>query len=117
MTIATPFAEIEAALNTDVLAMLANATATVVEPSDAAGVTFAVTFDDAYLFIDLGSGMESSAPAVTVLEASMPEPMRDALVAGDAVAIDVAYRGVTTSYMVVKSQPDGTGVSVLRLRK
>jgi hypothetical protein len=116
--IATPFAEVEQAMNADVLAMLANAVATVVEPADAAGMQFAVTFDDAYLFIDTASGLESSSPAATVLEEAMPEAVRDALVAADGeVILEIVYRNRCTAYRVAESKPDGTGVTVLRLRK
>jgi hypothetical protein len=100
-------------MNADVMAMLANAVATVVEPADVAGAQFAVTFDDAYQFVDMASGLESSAPAASVLEELMPEAMRVALESGDLVVLSI--KGCR--YEVVERRPDGTGVSVLRLRK
>ena len=111
--IAIPFAAVEVSMNADVMRMLANAVATVVLPADVAGRQFAVTFDDAYQFVDMASGVESSTPAATVLEELMPEALRDALEAGAEVALQI--RGCI--YGVPEGKPDGAGVTVLRLRK
>lgn len=100
-------------MNADVLRMLANAVATVELPPEVAGKELAVIFDNAYLFVDMASGVESSAPAATVLEEDMPEAMRVALDDGDQVVLIIRGK----CYTVAEPKPDGTGVSVLRLRK
>lgn len=70
-----------------------------------AGVPVVGIFDAEYLLVDLGSGIESSGPALTLPSANVP-----ASVGGVAVLVN----GKT--YKVVESKPDGTGITVLRLR-
>lgn len=62
-------------------------------------------FDSEYLVQDLGSGMASTSPAYTLPSSSVPAPV---------VGVALVVGGV--SYKVVESKPDGTGVTVLRLR-
>lgn len=100
-------------MNADVLHMLANAVATIVLPAAAAGQTMAGIFDAAYLLIDVGSGIESSAPVLTVLDSEVPAAMATALEQGDGVSLTIG----AVTYGVVEGKPDGTGVTLLRLRK
>lgn len=67
------------------------------------GVTVRGIFDDAYLFEDIQSS--ASAPAVTLASADVP---------ANPAGLPVVARGVT--YKVVEPMPNGTGVTVLRLR-
>lgn len=106
------FEAAEARTAASVMRRLRNATATVAVPIAAAGQTFGVIFDNEYLFVD-EAGVSSSAPAVEVLEADMPQAVRDALEAGGPVTLTIR----TVSYSVVEPKSDGTGMSVLRLRK
>lgn len=87
--------------------------ATIALPADGAGRVLVGIFDSAYLVLDLGSGVESTAPAFTLPDSSIPDVMADAITAGDDVALEI--QGCV--YNVVESKPDGTGVTVLRLRK
>lgn len=87
--------------------------ATVVVPADIVGRTVAGIFDSAYLFVDAGAGVESAAPAFTVPDSSIPSEIVSALHDGDEVSLEI--EGCT--YTVVETQPDGTGITVLRLRK
>jgi hypothetical protein len=107
------FAALEVRTNAAVMRRLSNAVATVVLPVAAAGETIDGIFDAAYLLIDAGSGIESSAPVLTLPDASIPAAMATALEQGDAVTL--AIGGVT--YNVVEHKPDGTGLTLLRLRK
>ncbi|MDF3821976.1 hypothetical protein P3G55_18875 [Leptospira sp. 96542] len=96
-----PFAEIEAMVNHDCLAALANAVANINGGEDEA-----VIFDDAYATGEVGElGMESTAPAVSLQTASVPASPR-----GKAVVVQ--GKG---SYTIAKHLPDGTGWSVLLL--
>ncbi len=99
-------------MNADVLHMLANAVATIVLPAVAAGQTLVGEFDAAYMLIDVGSGIESSTPVLTVLDADIPAAMATALDQGDAVSLTIG----AVTYGVVEPKPDGTGVTMLRLR-
>lgn len=107
------FAALEARVNAATMRRLSNAVATIGLPADAAGQTLDVIFDESYLLIDQASGVASSIPVASVQESDMPEAMIDALDRGDQVVLDI--NGCT--YTVVEPKPDGTGWTVLRLRK
>jgi hypothetical protein len=109
----TGFAALEARVNASVVGRIANCTATIVEPSDVAGGTFTGIFDAAYQVIDQASGIPSSAPVLTAQISDFPGSVVDALDQGDNVALEIAG----DSYVVVEPQPDGTGMTRLRLRK
>jgi hypothetical protein len=109
----TGFAALETRVNAAVVGRLANATATIVEPSDVVGETFTGIFDAAYQVIDQATGIPSSAPVLTAQVSDFPDSVVDALEEGDTVSFNIA--GVT--YAVVEPQPDGTGMTTLRLRK
>lgn len=107
------FADAEARASASVIGRLGNATATIGLPADVAGQTFDGIFDAAYQYIDLASGISADAPVITAQDSDLPAAMIDALTAGDEVTLDI--RGC--SYSVVEHKPDGTGITVLRLRK
>lgn len=107
------FADVEARVNASGIRRLANATATISLPADVAGQSFDVIFDSQYQFIDQSMGIESSAPMASANEADIPAALLNALDAGSAVTF--AIRGDT--WTVVEAKPDGTGFTVLRLRK
>lgn len=68
------------------------------------GVSMSVIFDNAYIRADVGTGMATTSPAITLPTASVPASPR-----GKAVAVG----GV--NYKVAAHEPDGTGMSVLFL--
>ena len=70
-----------------------------------AGVAVRGIFDSAYELEDLGGGFAASGPAFTLASSDVP-----AVVAG----VSLVVGGVT--YKVVEPMPNGTGVTVLRLR-
>ena len=70
-----------------------------------AGLPVVGIFDAAYLMQDMGTGLAASTPALTLASAYVPASVVDAL-----VVIGVAI------YKVVEPMPDGTGITVLRLR-
>ena len=86
--------------------------ATMVLPAETAGQEVDVIFDEAYQVED-GMGLGTCVPVATVAISALPEAAADALVNGDAVAIEL--RGIT--YNVAQYMPDGNGVAALRLRK
>ena len=96
---AAPFAALEARVNRAVITRLSNVDALL------AGLPVQGIFDAEYLEVDMGSGIQSSGPALTLPSANVP-----ANSGGAAVTVN----GKT--YKVVESQPDGTGMTVLRLR-
>lgn len=87
--------------------------AEIVLPAECAGRTLTVIFDNAYEFVEMGSGVSSSGPAATLPESDMPEPMADALEAGTPVVLSIDE----CEYTVVEAKPDGSGVTTMRLRK
>lgn len=107
------FADAEARSSASVVGRLGNATATIGEPADVAGQTFDGIFDAAYQYVDMASGIAAEAPVITVSDADIPAAMLDALIAGGEVSLDIR----THTYSVVEHKPDGTGLTVLRLRK
>ena len=96
---AATFAALEGRVNRAALKRLSNADALL------AGLFVQGIFDAEYLEVDLGSGIESSSPALTLASADVPPN-----VGGAAVVVN----GKT--YKVVEPKPDGTGMTVLRLR-
>lgn len=69
------------------------------------GVSVRVIFDNDYLVQDLGGNVSGSGPAATLTSASVP-----AIVVGKTLVHSAA------TYKVVESLPNGTGLTVLRLR-
>jgi hypothetical protein len=94
-----PFAALEARTARAVFAHLANAEATL------GGVPVTGIFDSAYAMEDLGSGIASFGPAFTMASSAVPSPV---------VGLSLVVNG--SAYKVVEPKPDGTGVTVLRLR-
>ena len=62
-------------------------------------------FDEAYALEELGGFMAASGPAFTLASSAVP-----AVVAGLSLVVR------DTTYKVVEPMPNGTGVTVLRLR-
>lgn len=87
--------------------------ATIVLPADLAGRELTGIFDAEYEVVDIGSGIQSSAPMLTVPTSSIPSAMSTAFDRNEEVAIEID--GCT--FTVVEPKPDGTGVTTLRLRK
>ena len=71
-----------------------------------AGLPVRGIFDADYQLQDMASGIMSTAPVLTLASANVP---------ANVVGASVVVGGVT--YKVVEPMPDGTGVTVLRLRK
>lgn len=71
-----------------------------------AGLPVVGIFDADYQLQDMAGGIMSSAPVLTLASANVP---------ANVVGASVVVGGVT--YKVVEPMPDGTGVTVLRLRK
>lgn len=107
------FADAEIRVSEAVMRRLSNASATIALPAVLAGQALVGIFDAAYQLVDIGSGIESNTPVFTVADSAMPSALSDALEAGDAAALEI--RG--TTYSVVEAKPDGTGVTLMRLRK
>lgn len=98
---ASPFAALEARLNAAVFARLSNTQAVV------NGVTVGGIFDSASTLGDVGlMGMASTQPQLTVPTSAL---------SSDPVGQTAVIGGV--SYLVAAHEPDGTGVSVLRLER
>ena len=94
------FAALEARVNRAVFSHLGNVAPLL------AGVPLAgAIFDADYQLQDLASGIMSSAPVLTLASADVP---------ANVVGASAVVSGKT--YKVVESLPDGTGVTVLRLR-
>lgn len=74
-------------------------------PATLAGVAVTGIFDKDYIDLDVGGSVAGSGPVFTLASGSVP-----ANVAGAALVVG----GVT--YKVVEPMPDGTGVTMLRLR-
>lgn len=70
-----------------------------------AGLPVRGIFDAEYQLQDMASGVMSSAPVLTLASANVPANVVGAL---------VVVNGLT--YKVVEPMPDGTGITVLRLR-
>ena len=71
------------------------------------GVTKAAIFDNGYAMADTGPfGVAGSGPTLTLASLDVPANPVGLLVVANAV-----------SYSIVEHQPDGTGVSLLQLRK
>lgn len=71
-----------------------------------AGLPVRAIFDADYQLQDLASGIMSTAPVLTLASADVPTNVVGALVVVSAV-----------TYKVIETMPDGTGMTVLRLRK
>lgn len=95
------FAALEARVNSATLRALSNVTASI---GGADPVT--AIFDEAYAVAEVGVGVASTAPALTLATASVP---------AEPDGAPVLVRG--TAYTVVAHQPDGTGMSVLLLER
>lgn len=93
------FAALEARANRAVFLHLGNANATI------AGLPVVGIFDAEYQLQDMASGIMSTAPVLTLASANVP---------ANVVGSSVVVNGLT--YKVVEPMPDGTGVTVLRLR-
>lgn len=96
---AAPFAALETRVNAAVFKRLANSDATL------AGVAVSGIFRNPYQMDEITGGVAGSAPEFDLLSSSVP-----ASVVGASLVI-----GATT-YKVVETMPDGTGVTTLRLR-
>ena len=70
-----------------------------------AGLPVSGLFDSAYLLEDLGGGVAASGPVYTLPSASVP---------ASVVGAVLVHGG--RSYKVVEPMPDGSGITVLRLR-
>lgn len=70
-----------------------------------AGLPVRGIFDAEYQMQDMAGGIMSTAPVLTLASANVP---------ANVVGASVVVNGLT--YKVVESMPDGTGVTVLRLR-
>lgn len=92
-----PFAAIETSVNAALMGALANVTATV------GGVSVTGIFDAAY---QDALGITGSAPALLCASADVA-----AAVEGTAVVVG------STSYTVTTAEPDGTGLTRLRLQE
>lgn len=97
---AAPFAAIETATASGVIAALANATATIGAVSN-----IEVIFDDGYRPA-LDGVVEASAPQLTCDDADIAH-----------VALGMAVTVNAASYSVISIQPDGTGMTVLILEE
>lgn len=93
------FASLEARANGAVFSHLANVNATL------AGLPVSGIFDAEYQLQDMATGIISNAPVLTLPSANVPSN-----VVGASVVI-----GAKT-YKVVEPMPDGTGITMLRLR-
>ena len=62
-------------------------------------------FDNTYAEFDMGGGVSGSSPVFTLASASVPAPV---------VGLSLVVAGKT--YQVVETMPDGTGITMLRLR-
>lgn len=96
---AAPFAALQSRINSAVIKRLSDVDALL------AGLPVQGLFDAEYMQLDLASGIESSSPAFTLASAS---------VSANAGGASLVVNGKT--YKVVESKPDGTGMTVLRLR-
>lgn len=99
MTVATPFAAIEASLCADTMRMLANAEAT-----PQTGDPFPVIFDAAAIEA-MGGAITAEGPAALALDAAAA-----GLVPHTS---QLTIRG--TGYRVIDTKPDGTGMTLLIL--
>lgn len=96
---AAPFAALEARVTGAVFRRLSNADATL------NGLAVIGIFDNAYALQDVGGEVYASGPVFTLASSAVP-----ANVAGATLVVG----GI--AYKVVEPMPDGTGVTVLRLR-
>lgn len=94
-----PFAALEARVNGAVFRRLSNADGVL------SGVPVQGIFHNEYLLEDVGGGVASSGPAFELASGDVP-----ANVAGASLVVNAV------TYKVVEPMPDGTGVTVLRLR-
>lgn len=101
---ATPFTQLQASVNSTVLATMANAEAEIY------GVKHPVIYDEPYSRGDVGSmmggmgGMASSQPSVTMASAAVPT---------DYDGVDITVDG--RPYVISHVQPDGMGLSTVYL--
>lgn len=80
-------------------------TAEFADPAMLGGAPVSGIFDADYLMQDLGGGLAASGPVFMLASADVPDS-----VAGLPLVVRA------TTYKVVEPMPDGTGVTVLRLR-
>ena len=97
---ATAFASLQARANLAIMERLSDTVATL------DGVEVSGLFDDEYLLDDIAGGMAGSGPAFTLASSAVPPAV---------TGLALVVKGVT--YKVVEPKPDGTGITVLRLRK
>jgi hypothetical protein len=71
-----------------------------------AGLQVRAIFDAEYQLQDLASGIMSSAPVLTLASADVP-----ANVVGASVVVSAVV------YKVIETMPDGTGITIVRLRR
>lgn len=98
---ATPFTQLQASVNSTVLATMANAEAEIF------GVKHPVIYDEPYSRGDVGGmlgGMASSQPSVTMASAAVPT---------DYDGVDITVDG--RPYVISHVQPDGMGLSTVYL--
>lgn len=96
------FASLESRVNASVLKHLANVRLTIDGGAEIDGI-----FRNAPATVDVGIGMTSSAPSLTVDTANVP---------ADPVGRTVQIANGTT-YRIAAQEPDGTGLTVLILEK
>lgn len=70
-----------------------------------AGLPVRAIFDAEYQLQDMASGVMTAAPVLTLASANVPV---------NVVGVSVVVESVT--YKVVEVMPDGTGITLLRLR-
>lgn len=92
-----PFAAIETSLNTAILGAVGNAVVVI-----GAATVYGV-FDDNHLDIN---GVAASGPALTMLSSDV-----STVAYGSSLTVD------SVSYTVTAIEPDGTGITVLRLQE
>lgn len=95
---ASPFAALEAATATSALAALANCTATIGAVSGVECI-FDAAYQDTF-------GIAGNAPALTIVTSAAPSAAQ-----GTAVTVN------STSYTITAIEPDGTGLTRLRLQE
>jgi hypothetical protein len=88
--------------------------ATIVLPADVAGRVLVGLFDNPSATVDVAAGIGSSAPSFTLPDVSIPASMLAALESGDVGAVKLSIGGKT--YVATTHDPDGNGVTSMRLR-
>ncbi len=103
MTVLAPFADVEAKLATDTMRLLANAVATI------DGSEFPVMFDAAYQSV---IEVDSVYPVASALDTDIEAA---AVVENSILTIQKPTATVGTQYRVRRLEPDGNGMTLMRL--